>query len=541
MVEYNDSDLVQRACRGESKAFDILVQKYWEWAFAIAYGLMDDFSAAQDVAQEAFVNAWQKLHQLNNPERFKQWLRRIVMNQVMMYLRQKKSTVSLDEIEENSAICSETPEKKIIELETIELVNKTMQNLTLRHRLLLELFYMDGLSQRDIGALLEISEHIVKSRLHDARTKLRKEIAMEKTREEDRSTVVRLFGVNLKSLGEDSPDLEDINLEVKEGEFLVLTGHKGCGKYETLRVIGLLEKPDSGVVEIDGINMSALEPFKFVEMKVGIFGYVWQKPQLSYHMSAVENVILPLVAAGFKKSSCIERTVEIFRFVGLDDEKRKVPVRFVQQSPFQRGVGGLLLREPLGKLSILDQQRVILARALITDPVIIIAQEPTGNMVPTDGQEFTNLLRRVTEDRNVAIVCASHDLKVINTADHIAWMRNGKIAKIGTPQEGAPSKIERSNLIVRFPGNICRWLYHTGKYTGIKKELLHEASEKYEQAIEKATILRAKPESTVEEKIELRINELRESTRKILATYFHAYISNSVTDNFISVCISTNH
>jgi ABC-type multidrug transport system ATPase subunit len=182
--------------------------------------------------------------------------------------------------------------------------------------------------------------------------------------------------------------------------------------------------------------------------------------------------------------------VEIFRFVGLEDKKRKLPVR---------------------QLSILEQQRVVLARALITDPAVIIAQEPTGNMVPDDGQEFAGLLRRTTEERNVAVVCASHDLKIINMADRVAWMQNGRIAKIGTPNEGAPPKVGKGNFIVRYPGNICEWLYHSGKYTGIKRELLHEASEKYKQAIEKVTFLRAKPESTVEERIELRINELRES------------------------------
>jgi len=490
MMEYDDSVLVKRACRGESQAFDILVQKYWEWAFAIVVGLVNDFSVGQDIAQESFVNAWQKLHQLNNPERFKQWLRRIVMNQAMMYLRQKKSTVSLEEIEESSTIYSETPEKKIIEQETVELLNKTMQALTIRHRLLLELFYMDGLSQSDIGVLLEISESLVKSRLHDARTKLKEEIRMANSRENDKNIVVSLHGVNLEPLGDDSPKLEDLNLEIKEGEFFVLTGHKDCGKYEILRVIGLLEKPNSGVVEIDGVDMSVLEPFKFVEMKVGIFGYVWQKPQLSYHMSAVENAILPLVAAGVKKSICIERTVEIFRFVGLEYEKKKLPVR---------------------QLSIFDQQRVVLARALITDPVAIIVQEPTGDMVPADGQEFTDLLRRVTQERNIAVVCASHDLKVINTSDRVAWMQNGRIVKIGIPEEGPPPNLEKVDLFVRFPGNIFQWLYHTGKYAGVKKQLLGEASEKYEQAIEKATFLQAKPDSTVEERMRLRVNEIRQS------------------------------
>jgi ABC-type methionine transport system ATPase subunit len=215
-------------------------------------------------------------------------------------------------------------------------------------------------------------------------------------------------------------------------------------------------------------------------------------------MSAVENVILPLVAAGVKKSSCIERTVEIFRFVGLEDEKRKLPV---------------------GKLSIFDQQRVVLARALITDPIVIIAEEPTGDMVSTDGQKFVDLLRSVAEERNVAVVCASHDLKVISAADRIAWMQNGKIVKIGTTEEERPTKAE-SGLIFRFPGNIFQWLYQNGKYTGIKKALLQDAAEKYEQAIEKATFLRAKPESTVEERIQLRINELRESAKLLSDVIF---------------------
>ncbi len=500
MLEYKDSDLVQRACRGESKAFDILVEKYWEWAFAIAHGLVDDFAAAQDVVQEAFLNAWQKLHQLTKPERFKQWIRRIVMNQAMMYLRKKKSNVLIEEIEDSVAVHPEGPEEKIIKKETIELLNRAIRDLTIRHRLLLTLFYMDGLSQRDIAALLEISEPIVKSRLHDARTKLRKEITMGDSREDEKRTVVRLQGVNLKSLGDDSPELEDIDLEVKEGEFFVLTGPQCCGKYETLRVIGLLEKPDSGVVEIDGVDVSALEPFKFVEMKVGVFGYVWQQPQLSHHMSAAENVILPVAeferprkftrirGAGVKKSNCIERTVEIFRFVGLEDERSKLPV---------------------SQLSILDQQRVVLARALITEPVVIIAQEPTGNMVPADGQEFIDFLRRVTEERNVAIVCASHDSKLIRNAARVAWMMDGRIAKIGTPEEPPPKYAARRAFIFQHPANICECLYYTGKYTGIKKELLQEATEKYKQAIEKATVLRGKPGSTDAELIELQINELR--------------------------------
>ena len=205
MIEYEDAELVRKACRGEPGAFDALVQKYWEWAFAIAYGLTDDPWAAQDIAQEAFTSSWQKVHQLTRPERFKQWLRRIVMNQAMMYLRKRRLDVPLEDMDDTMALHSEEPVEQIIREENVKLVNGAMQALALRHRLLLTLFYIDGLSQRDISALLEISEPLVKSRLYDARTKLRKEIAMEDLREENRETVISLRGVSIGPLEEDSP------------------------------------------------------------------------------------------------------------------------------------------------------------------------------------------------------------------------------------------------------------------------------------------------------------------------------------------------
>ena len=488
MVKCDDVELVRKACGGEDEAFDMLVERYWQWAFAIAYGLTHDVTSAQDVVQEAFINSWKKLNQLTKPESFKQWLRRIVMNQAMIYFRSRKPTISLEQTKEAIAVYSEKPEQSIIKQETIELVNKAMQNLSLRHRLLLVLFYIDGLSQRDVGALLEVPEPIVKSRLHDARTKLRKEIKMVDSKEKNRRIVVTLRGIRLEPLGNESPKLEHIGFDVSEGEFFVLTGPQGCGAYEVLRIVGLLEKPDSGIVEIDGVDMSAIDPLKFVEMKVGVFGYIWQQPQLGHHMSAVENVVLPLIVAGLKRSSCIERSVEILRFVGLEDKNREVLA---------------------SQLSVLDQQRIVLARALINDPIVIIAHEPTGNMGPAESHEFTVLLKRVTKERNVAVVCASHALGIIGVADRVAWMQNGSVAKIGNPKEKLPKYAGRSAFLFRYPDNICRGLYLSKKYVGTKKKLLLKAADQYEQAIQRVTILRGKPESTDEELINLQVSELQ--------------------------------
>ena len=359
MMKQKDGEVVLRARCGEFEAFDILVQKYWDWAATIAFGLTNDYSVAQDIAQEAFLGAWQKLDQLNEPDKFRQWLRRIVINRALMYLRKRKTAASLENTEDPGIAYYEGLQTDATEQEDIESVYRAMQKLGIRHRLLMTLFYIDGLSQRDIGNLLEISESTVKSRLHDARERIRKEMSMENIQEEQGRIVLSLRGVSLRPLEEDSPRLEDIDLDVNEGELLILTGPQNCGKYGLLKVIGLLEKPDSGVVEINDTDTSELDPLKFVEMKIGMFGYIWQQPQLSHQMSGIENVVLPLITAGMKRDSCIEKSIEALRFVGLNDEKKEVPVRL---------------------LSLLDQQKVALARALVGDPAVIIAQEPTGNM-----------------------------------------------------------------------------------------------------------------------------------------------------------------
>ena len=237
------------------------------------------------------------------------------------------------------------------------------------------------------------------------------------------------------------------------------------------------------------MDMSALDPFKFVETKIGIFGYIWMQPQLSHQMNAVENVILPLIAAGVQRSSCVEKSVYVFRFVGLEDEKRKIAVR---------------------QLSVLDQQRVSLARALISDPMVIIAFESTGNLTVAEGREFADLLKRVSEERNITIVCTSHDLKMVQIADRLVWMHDGEIVKIGVYEDGAPFT-RKARRICRYPAILCEGLSYSRNYTEAQKEVFREAAKKHEQAVQKATILRGEPGDTDEELIRLQISEFRES------------------------------
>ncbi len=224
-------------------------------------------------------------------------------------------------------------------------------------------------------------------------------------------------------------------------------------------------------------------------MKIGIFGYIWQRPHLSHHMNAVGNVILPLIAAGVQRANCVEKSVDILRFVGLEDERRRSAVR---------------------QLSVLDRQRIALAKAIISDPMVIIAEEPTGNMTVAEGREFANLLKRANEERNITIVCASHGLKMMKIADRLAWMHNGEIVKTGVFEDGPPF-IRKAPRICRYPASLCEGLYYTGKYTGMQKELLREAMEKHDQAVQKATIFRGESGNTDEELIRLQIREFQES------------------------------
>jgi len=490
MMKCEDRELVLKARRGESTAFDELVRRYWDWTLTIAYGLTNNHSAAQDIVQEAFMRAWQKLDQLTEPDRFKQWLRRIVMNQAMMYVRKRKANVSFEDLESSRIAYSEKPETDTTDQENIDSVYEAMQNLGVRHRLLMTLFYVDGLSQRDIGNLLEISESTVKSRLHDARTRIRKEISMENASKRRGRIAVSLRRVNLRPLEEDSPWLEDIDLDVNEGELLVLSGPQYSGKSELLKVIGLLEKPDSEIVEVNGIDTSELDPLKFVEMKVGMFGYIWQQPQLSHQMSSIENVVLPLIAAGIERANCIERSIDVLRFVKLEETKKEMPVRM---------------------LSLLDQQKVALARALVVDPDVIVAQEPTGSMRLSELREFDHLLERTVRERNVSVVCSSHDLNIMKASDRIVWLEDGRIAKIGTFDEDPPKYVGRNVFIFRYPASLLEKLYYSRKYKGKSEELLRSATEKYQQAVKRITILRSKRESSDEELIKLQIKELQEA------------------------------
>ncbi len=168
----DDTTLVKKTIAGDNSAFGMLVQKYQSAVYGLCYHLVGNFADAQDLAQEAFVRAYQDLHQLREPAKFANWLHRLTRNICGMWLRRRKEQiVSLEEVSEEYFADSETPQP-LEELEREEMhqfVRQSIDALSEKNHLTVTLYYMDGLSYRDIGNFLGVPVSTVKSRLHESR------------------------------------------------------------------------------------------------------------------------------------------------------------------------------------------------------------------------------------------------------------------------------------------------------------------------------------------------------------------------------------
>jgi putative ABC transport system ATP-binding protein len=125
-------------------------------------------------------------------------------------------------------------------------------------------------------------------------------------------------------------------------------------------------------------------------------------------MTALENVTLPMIFAGINNDEAVEKGIQLLELVGLGDRFR--------HKPFELSGG--------------QQQRVAIARALANDPAIILADEPTGNLDLNTGEEIITLLKRLSQERNVTVISATHDIKMLNVSDQVVWIRDGRIEKI---------------------------------------------------------------------------------------------------------------
>jgi putative ABC transport system ATP-binding protein len=207
--------------------------------------------------------------------------------------------------------------------------------------------------------------------------------------------------------------LRGATLDVRRGEYLSIMGPSGSGKTTFFNMIGGLDKPTSGKVYIDQVDIAQLDPFELAWLRCRKVGYVFQTFNLIKVMSCIENVMLPMAFAGLDSEEAREKALGILALVGLGDRALHKPDEMS---------GG-------------QQQRVAIARALANSPDIILADEPTGNLDLKTGEEIIALFRKLRDDLGVTIISATHDLKMLKTSDRIVWIEDGRIARITTPGE----------------------------------------------------------------------------------------------------------
>ena len=202
--------------------------------------------------------------------------------------------------------------------------------------------------------------------------------------------------------------LKGVDLSIARGHYVSIMGPSGSGKSTLFNMIGGLDKPTSGKVFIDEVDIAQLDAYELAWLRCRKIGYIFQTFNIIQVMTALENVTLPMIFAGVHNDTAVEKGIQLLKLVGLGDRFRHKP----------------------SELSGGQQQRVAVARALANDPVIILADEPTGNLDLTTGEEIISLLKSLSRERNVTIISATHDIKMLNVSDQVVWIRDGRIERI---------------------------------------------------------------------------------------------------------------
>jgi putative ABC transport system ATP-binding protein len=229
------------------------------------------------------------------------------------------------------------------------------------------------------------------------------------------SSVVRVSNVTKSfQLGKIAVQvLKGVDLQIDRGEYLSIMGPSGSGKSTLFNMIGGLDKPSSGKVFIDEVDIAQLDAYELAWLRCRKIGYIFQTFNIIQVMTALENVTLPMIFAGMPNDAAVQKGMKLLEQVGLGDRH--------SHKPFELSGG--------------QQQRVAIARALANDPAIVLADEPTGNLDLTTGEEIIALLKRLSQQRGVTVISATHDFKMLNVSDRVVWIRDGRIDKIEDREE----------------------------------------------------------------------------------------------------------
>src|SRR3989454_4442059 len=224
---------------------------------------------------------------------------------------------------------------------------------------------------------------------------------------EDGDAVIRLSHVHkIYPMGDfEVHALRGISLEIKRGEFVAIMGPSGSGKSTMMNIIGCLDRPTKGYYFLEGVDVSTVDKPGLADIRNKKVGFVFQSFNLVPRTSALENVELPLIYAGVSSNERIRRAREALATVGLADRERNMP----NQLP-----GG-------------QQHRRALARALVNNPAIILADEPTGALDTRTSVEVMEIFQRLNRERSLTLIIVTHEPDIAHYAGRIIQFRDGRI------------------------------------------------------------------------------------------------------------------
>jgi putative ABC transport system ATP-binding protein len=197
--------------------------------------------------------------------------------------------------------------------------------------------------------------------------------------------------------------LNHVSFDIGTGEFVAVMGRSGSGKSTLLHQLGLLDKPTSGSIEIDGIDVLRLSDSQRTAFRLGSLGYVFQEYALVAELTALENVYLPAFALGARNGDYRARAGELLETVGLGHRLRHYP----------------------HELSGGEQQRVAIARSLVNRPKVLYADEPTANLDSASSRTVLELFKQLNGDMQQTIVMVTHELEDRRYVDRVIWLRDG--------------------------------------------------------------------------------------------------------------------
>lgn len=199
--------------------------------------------------------------------------------------------------------------------------------------------------------------------------------------------------------------LDEADLTLSQGAFAVVCGPSGSGKSTLLNLIGALDQADRGTIKVGGTDLAVLSQRRMAEFRNRTIGFVFQSFHLMPVLTAAENVAWPLYFQGVRRSERMRRAHEKLALVGLADHADKIS----------------------GRLSGGQQQRVAIAWALVCEPVIVLADEPTANLDRKTAQDIINLMRDLNTDHEVTFLCATHDPLLVDHAREVISLAEGKL------------------------------------------------------------------------------------------------------------------